>query len=258
MGRRVMSAAMMLIAALPLAGCGATPRAHPRPPAAIDGCLLPGREVRPLELRRANGPTPIPAVLVGRGRTAFVLTNESDENLCSWLAFTRTLRAHSYAVLLYDYSDPSSLPAEVIAAVRAVRSAGIPRVVLAGASVGARASIEAAASHPAGVVAVVSLSAEQTVRSDPTDLAQVAHRVRLPTLVISARDDPYVAGFTPTLLRALATRDKNALILAGSDHGTAVLTSGDGSRVTATILGFVRGVPQSDRPGQQQQANTGR
>jgi pimeloyl-ACP methyl ester carboxylesterase len=253
-----MSGAITLIGALLLAGCGGTPREHPRPPAAIDGCLLPGREVRRLELRPANGPTPVPAVLVGRGRSAFVLSNESDENLCSWLAFTRTLRAHGYAVLLYDYLDPSSLPAEVIAAVQAVRSAGIPRVVLAGASVGARASIEAAATHPAGGTAVVSFSAEQTVRSDSTDLAQVAHLVTLPTLLISTRDDPYVAGFTPRLLRALAARDKRALILAGSDHGTAVLTSGDGSRVAATILGFVRGAPQSDRPGQPQQANAGR
>jgi len=237
--RRSLAAGIVLLTALVLAGgCGSAlrPRSHP---ATADGCLELTGAARRLELRPTSGPSPVPAVLVGTGRTAFVLTDESDENLCSWLPFVTILRERGYAALLYDYLDPASLPAEVAAAARAAIDAGAMHVVLLGASVGARASIEAAAAHPAGVSAVVSLSAEQTVRSDSTDLARVARRLTLPTLLVSAREDPFVEGFTPTLLRAIATRDKRALILSGIDHGTALLTDSDGPRVRATILGFI-------------------
>jgi alpha-beta hydrolase superfamily lysophospholipase len=85
----------------------------------------------------------------------------------------------------------------------------------------------------------VSLSAERTVRSDATDLVGVARHVSAPTLLISARGDPFVDGATRPLLRALGAHDKRALILPGADHGTALLTDGAGRRVRATILAFV-------------------
>jgi pimeloyl-ACP methyl ester carboxylesterase len=125
------------------------------------------------------------------------------------------------------------------ATVALLRAAGAPRVVLTGASVGARASIEAAAGKNTGIAAVASLSAERTVRSDPTDLVGLARRVAAPTLLISARDDPFAGGATRPQLRALGTRDKRALILAGADHGTALLTDGAGQRVRASIRAFV-------------------
>lgn len=111
--------------------------------------------------------------------------------------------------------------------------------VLMGASVGARASTEATASSPPGVSAVITLSAEQTVRSDPTDLARPARRDRIPTLLIGARQDPLNEGFAPVLLRAVGSRDKQAPILPGLDHGTALLTGENGPRVRASIFGFV-------------------
>jgi pimeloyl-ACP methyl ester carboxylesterase len=203
----------LLLAALALSGCGAAPRAS------LDGCAH-GRPV-------GHG------VVVGTGATTFVLTNESDEDLCAWLPFTRTLERHGYSALLYDYTDPATLPAQVAAAARA---AGGRRIVLMGASVGARASIAAAAKAPPGVVAVVSLSAERTVRSDPTDLVRRARHVTIPTLLVSAREDPFAQDATRPLLHALAARRKRALIVGGADHGTALLTR---RAVRDTILTFV-------------------
>ena len=139
------------------------------------------------------------------------------------------------------------MPADAAAGVTAARAAGARHVVLMGASVGARASIAAAAMHPAGVAAAVSLSAERTVRSDPTDLLGRARRVTVPTLLIAAREDPFVAGATLPLLRATAAHDKQALIVGGLDHGTALLTGAAGARVTQAILRFVAGA-LSDRP----------
>ena len=60
----------------------------------------------------------------------------------------------------------------------------------------------------------------------------------IPTLLIGARQDPFVSGVTPRLLRAVASRDKQALILPGIDHGTALLTGSDGRRVERAIFAF--------------------
>jgi pimeloyl-ACP methyl ester carboxylesterase len=169
----------------------------------------------------------------------FVLSNESDENLCSWLPFVAELRARGYGALLYDYLDPSQLPADAAAGARAALAAGARQAVLMGASVGARASIEAAALRPPAVSAAIALSAEQTVRSDPTDLTGPARRDRIATLLIGARQDPFIEGFTPVLLRALGSRDKRALILPGLDHGTELLTDVNAPRVRAAIFAFV-------------------
>jgi pimeloyl-ACP methyl ester carboxylesterase len=243
--------AYLCVVALLAAACGTATsrsRATPHPPAiaSLDGCIRVSGSARKVVVRPASG-APLNAALIGRGSTAFVLTDESDENLCSWLPFVARLRAHGYPALLYDYSDVTELPGQVTAAARAALHAGAEHVVLMGASVGARASIEAAGAHPPGVIAVVSLSAEQWVRSDPTDLAAVARRVKAPTLLISSRADPFVAGFTPQLLRRLGAGDKQALILPGLDHGTAVLTDSYGPRVRAAILSFIAHLPRIQR-----------
>ncbi|HET6866713.1 MAG TPA: alpha/beta hydrolase [Solirubrobacteraceae bacterium] len=243
-----------LVAALLLTACGGgTPSSsttHARHPAAaarrIDGCLSLGPGARRVVLRPQGG-EPVDAVLIGRASTVFVLSDESDENLCSWLPFVAELRARGYGALLYDYLDPSQLPADAAAGARAALAAGARRAVLMGASVGARASIEAAASRPPGVSAVIALSAEQSVRSDPTDLTGPARRDRIPALLVAARQDPYVERFTPVLLRALGSRDKRALILPGLDHGTALLTDRNGSRVRAAIFAFVSAAARSTR-----------
>src|SRR5262249_19988671 len=147
--------------------------------------------------------------------------------------------------------DPSQLPADAVAGARAALAAGARTTVLMGASVGARASVEAAASSPPGVSAVIALSAERSVRSDPTDLAAApARRDRIPTLLIGARQDPYVEGFTPVLLRALGGRDKRAVIVPGLDHGTALLGGENGPRVRAAIFAFVaRSAPATSSAG---------
>jgi hypothetical protein len=233
-----------------LAGSCGSAAPHPRSIASLDGCVPLSGAVRKVVIRSASG-TPLSAGLIGGGGTTFVLTDESDENLCSWLPVIATLRTHGYSALLYDYSDATELPREVTAAVRSALGAGARHVVLMGASVGARASIEAAVARPRGVIAVVSLSAEQSVRSDPTDLAAVARRVKLPTLLISSSADPFVAGFTPQLRRSLGASDKHALILPGLDHGTELLTGKYGPHVDAAILKFVADLSRNLSIGRQ-------
>jgi dienelactone hydrolase len=203
----------------------------------VDGCVPLAGGARSVALHPPRS-KPLRGVMLGAGTTAFVFSDESDEDLCSWLPFVKTLRRHGYSVLLYDYVDPSALPADAVAGAAAARAAGARRVILIGASVGARGSIKAASANPPGVVGVVSLSAERTVSSDPTDLVGPAARVTLPALLISARGDPFAQGATGPLLRAMPSRRKRALMLPGVDHGTALLTGGSGPRVQRAILAF--------------------
>jgi alpha-beta hydrolase superfamily lysophospholipase len=151
----------------------------------------------------------------------------------------RTLNAHHYAALLYDYLDPAELPDDAHAGAVAARGADARHIVLMGASVGARASIDTAATATRGIVAVISLSAERTVPSDPTDLLRRARRVTIPRLMISTRDDPFVYDATTPLLHALGSTRKRALILPGTDHGTSLLSDDNRRRVHAAILTLV-------------------
>lgn len=219
--------------ALLLGGCGGGAMHAAATRVSVDGCTV-GPHARRVVLRPG-----LRGVLVGGGRTTFVLTDESDEDLCAWQPFVRALNRHGYAALLYDYLDPTELPAEARAGVRAARAAGARRVVLMGASVGARGSIAAAASDPPGVVAVISLSAERTVASDPVDLVPRARHVTIPTLLVAARDDVFAQGATRPLDRAIAAHRKRALIVSGGDHGTALLTGKHAARVRNAIFAFV-------------------
>jgi pimeloyl-ACP methyl ester carboxylesterase len=228
---------------LVFAGCGSGAPSTQRKAAArsLDGCIPLAAGTRALTLRPPGG-SRLDAALVGTGKTTFVLSDESDENLCSWRPLVRLLRAHGYSALLYDYESPAELPADALAGVAAARRAGAQRVVLMGASVGARGSIKAAAQRPPGVVAVVSLSAERTVASDRTDLVKAARRVTVPTLLVGARQDPFAGGDTRPLFAALRSPHKRELIVPGSDHGTALLTDSPArARVTAAILAFAAG-----------------
>ncbi len=233
---------MPLLVASAVAGSGAaashtTPASHAKP-ALVDGCLRLGPDARAVTLH-PPGAAALPAVLLGSGTTIFVLSNESDENLCSWLPFVGELKEHGYSALLYDYLDPSALAADAHAGAIAAQAAGAHRIILMGASVGARASIKAAGADRPHIAAVITLSAERTVRSDPNDLTGPARDVTSPALLVAARQDPYVIGATLPVLRSLASADKRALIVPGLDHGTALLTDRNGPRVRSAILRFV-------------------
>jgi pimeloyl-ACP methyl ester carboxylesterase len=224
--------AALVLGAL-LAGCGGgrhatnTATSAVRPVAGLDGCLRPGPGVRIAEVGGAQ------AGIVGTGTTAIVLLNESDENLCSWVPFARTLARAGYRALLTDVTAATQVEFAPVAA-RYLRAHGAKRVVLIGASVGARASLAAAARGH--VDAAVALSAEQRTSNGPPDLLGVLPHLEVPTLMVYARDDGYIGGmdFARNLYRHVAVKDKHLLILPGDAHGTATLP-----KAQATILRFL-------------------
>jgi hypothetical protein len=195
--------------------------------AALDGCVASGQ----VEVGNAQG------AVLGTGLVGVVLSNQSDQNLCGWLPFGRTLAGRGFRVLLHDYAGD---PVEAIARGAAkLRSLGARTVFLIGASEGAKASLVAGTTVRPPVAGVVSISPEQYLQG--TDMVPVAARLRVPVLYLSARDD-LVAGSAPSDLYKATTSSpsRRLAVLPGTAHGTDLLKGPGGPRAQALVLNFLR------------------
>jgi hypothetical protein len=215
------------------------PTATPPPakaPDPLDQCEAAGPGWRPLE---ATGPTGAPAARFGSGRLGVVFANDSINDACSWIVEARPLAAHGYAVAVFKAARGLE-PYQAVTVGTALRGAGARRVVLIGASVGARAVLQAGVAHPRGVVGLVALSAERSVSTSPGDLLPDMRHVRLPVLSIGSRGDPLTKYGRDT--RAIDRRLANdrMLLVSGSDHGVELFDGRHGQRVRGAILRFLR------------------
>lgn len=216
---------------------GRATAAAANPPTAspgLDGCLPPALgQIR--RVRDAGGGT-LTLAVVGSGRRVVVLSNESDENLCSWLPFTRRLTAAGYRVVLWDYG-----PGEPTAELRGlIRRFGAAHTVVMGASEGAKVSLIAAARTKRAVRGVISLSAESVLRP-AIEVARSVRRVRSPLLLVTSARDPY--GSAPAareFIRAAPGTDKRLVVVPGTDHGTALLGGSAAATVVPEVLAFLR------------------
>jgi pimeloyl-ACP methyl ester carboxylesterase len=231
---------LLLVVLALAAACTATPPGEPRASSAplaastaLDGCVGVG------QARLVRLPHGAVAVL-GRGPAGVVLSNQSDRNLCGWLPFARVLAAMGFQALLYDYGIAGDERDDLAAAVAALRRLGAERVALLGASQGAKASLVAASGIRPPVAGVASLSAERTLHG--TDVVPAAARLRVPVLLVTARDDPYgSADAAPDLYRAAARApSRQLLVVDGDAHGEDLLSGPTGRRVRSAVLAFLR------------------
>jgi len=168
---------------------------------------------------------------LGSGRRTVVLVNQSDQNLCSWLGYAKTLVGAGLRVVLYDYV---TAPADDLLRVSGyLRAHGTSVFAFVGASQGAKAAIIAAVTvHPR---AVVSLSAENALQG--TAVAPYAARLTAPTLFVTSADDPYGAtAATRGFDKAAPTKLKQLVVVPGAAHGTALLADPAIAREVTTFL----------------------
>jgi pimeloyl-ACP methyl ester carboxylesterase len=208
---------------------------RPRP----DGCVPADASITDIAL--AGGST-ITAVSMGTGPRVVILSNQSDENLCSWLDFTHQLTGAGYRVVLWDYANSAATSAEQLTAlVAAERKSGARTVVLVGASKGAKTSLVAAATIRPAVNAVVSMSAEATL-APGIDVAKEMPAVISPVLIVTADNDPFgSASAAPTLLAAAGSAHKRLVRVPGSGHGTELLAGPAAPTVIPAVLAFIGG-----------------
>ena len=205
------------------------------PPDPLDHCESAGPGWRALD---AAGPTGAPAARLGSGRVGVVFANDSINDACSWSAEARALAARGHPVAVFKASRGLEVD-QAVTVGDALRGAGARRVVLIGASVGARAVLQAGLEHPRGVVGLVALSAERRVSTSPGDLLADVRRVRLPVLSIGSRRDPLTTWGSDTRAFHRALDNDTTLLVSGSDHGTELLGGRHGAQVRAAILRFV-------------------
>ena len=77
--------------------------------------------------------------LIGDGAVTVVLSNQSDEDMCTWMPFTTTLVNQGYRVALWNYGgdDPRTELFAVTTALAVYPHRGLGAIVLMGASKGA-------------------------------------------------------------------------------------------------------------------------
>ncbi len=229
----VAAAALLLLAA----ACGgdkpspsSTPRTSTESLDSVCGSDVPGGRV--IEVPVSDGA--LRAVIVGEGKAGVVLAHQVRSDLCSWLPVAPRLAARGYAALAFDFGgDPQ---ADVAAAVAELKRAGTERVVLVGASMGAIASLQAAAADTK-VVGVVSVSSPTSYES--LDGFKAARRLHVPVLYVAGAGDTQFAQAARGLYRATASPNKRLVLLDDFAHGTDLLNGPEGSRLRHLIVAFV-------------------
>jgi dienelactone hydrolase len=182
--------------------------------------------------------------LYGDGSAAVVLSHMSGDGPKNWHSFARRLADEGFQVLAYqERPEFEAVWQDVLGAASYLRDAGAEKVVVAGASIGAMASLRAAEEPGAeldGVIWLAGLLSYNGYDFQQSDVAEVA----CPTLVIAGADDLYGAAPDARRLHEWLTAPKQLLVLDSAQHGTDIIDDGGPTarRLTDSMLRFVRRV----------------
>ena len=179
------------------------------------------------------------------GATAgVVLAHMQPADQTSWFDYAETLADDGYLVLTFNFrgycpggdagcssgeTDVSLLWRDVQAAARFLRSIGIARVGVIGASMGGTAALVAAAQPTARIGAVAALSAPisiQGLTATPEMLVAAASA----KLFVAGNADATAAAEAQSLYD-LSVPPKRVEIVPSSDHGTELLEGNQGPNV---------------------------
>jgi pimeloyl-ACP methyl ester carboxylesterase len=192
-----------------------------------------------LRFRAADG-TRLAAHRFGRGDTAVVLAHGNGSNLCQWVPEARLLARRGFVVIAFDfrghglsqsrrYPVSERFAGDVAAAVKLARRLGKQKVHLVGSSLGASASLVAAASIAPPVASVVSLSAPSHFRRQ--DALAAAPSLRVPVLYVASEDEPVgIADDARALHDATGSAQKRLEIVPGRSHGLRILGASSAAR----------------------------
>jgi pimeloyl-ACP methyl ester carboxylesterase len=244
MGRRYRFGPVLGLLALTAAGCGGSTSAEtPKTVSfrASDGVRLEGK-------------------LFGDGDTAVVLSHmgRGGDTQADWYGVARRLAREGYLALTYDrrgvcprggdgcsagVDDYETSWKDVVGAYRFVRARGAQRVVFAGASIGAMASVYAAALEPVRVAGLVEIGGINHASGYDFNKAQLA-RIEGAKLFVSSRGDVYGGADAAREWHRWATPPKRLEILPGSEHGTDMLRPSQKTAgpLTDLLLSFVDGL----------------
>jgi pimeloyl-ACP methyl ester carboxylesterase len=200
-----------------------------------------------VEFPSADGVT-LQGRLFGEGMSAVVLSHMRPADQSSWFDFAGRLADAGYLVLTYNFrgycpggsagcsegsTDISTIWQDVAGAVDFVRSRGAADVSLVGASMGGTASLVAAARGAVDVRAVITLSAPASIEGLVAD-GTLLSGLDSGKLFIAGVGDAAAAGDAEALY-GLSPPPKRVEIVPSDDHGTDLLTGGQGEVVRRLI-----------------------
>jgi pimeloyl-ACP methyl ester carboxylesterase len=242
--RRARSAVAAAIAALVSISAGAAHAATQPPEYCVDRAL----SSKVVHFRTSDG-VRLTGIALGTGSTGVVLGHQLGSDFCDWLPYAEKLTARGYRVLAYSFrtygssSDPARiedrtrLDRDVIAAAAKIRALGARKVVLAGASMGATASLVAAPALRPPAAAVISLSGPTLFGT--LDAEPAVRRSRSPALFLAAADDGAFPADAQRLYRASRASAKRVVIVSGAFHGTSLFDGPSAAKVDTAIRTFL-------------------
>jgi predicted alpha/beta-hydrolase family hydrolase len=232
----------VLASILVLASCSA------RFSSSVDAASLAGST--PITFRTDDGVRLAGRLFGAPGAPAgVVLAHMLPADQTSWYPFAKRLAAQGYRVLTFDFrgycpggdggcsegtKQVDAADVDLQAAVDRLRKDGVTRVAIAGASMGGTAALRVAATDPAGIAAVVTLSAPVAIERLSVDRQTLAN-VRAPKLIIAGLGDPSGAAGAAETIAAQSPQPVREEIVTSDAHGTDLLTSQQGEHVQELI-----------------------
>jgi pimeloyl-ACP methyl ester carboxylesterase len=185
--------------------------------------------------------------LYGDRGPGVVLAHMYPADQRSWSAFAETLAARGVRALTFDFrgygesggtKDVAAAARDHEGAYRYVVGRKIRPVWLVGASMGGTAALMVAARVP--VAGVATLSAPLAFQG--LDATGALPEIRVPALLVAARDDGAAAATATRMAAALPTPGRVELVDGGA-HGTQLLEGPTAAAVTELLLSFLAAAP---------------
>jgi dienelactone hydrolase len=192
-----------------------------------------------------------------------VLAHMRPADQRSWYGFADTLADEGYRALTFNFrgycpggeggcssgeTDVSSLWRDVLAAVRYLRSTGVARIAVIGASMGGTAALVAATQPEARVGPVATLSAPASIDGlavTPETLIAVTSA----KLFVAGNGDAAAAADAQAMYDG-SVPPKRVEIVPSEDHGTDLLEGNQGPNVRQLLLAWLAAFLPRDAPGQ--------
>jgi pimeloyl-ACP methyl ester carboxylesterase len=178
--------------------------------------------------------------VMGNGSTGVVIAYELSGRVCTWLPLADKLVARGYRVALFDYSGAGH-HVDVGLVTAELRKQGVSRVFIIGGSIGGSAVLEAGGKITPPVAGVVNLAGGL-----PDGVAH-ARLLRVPLLLVAARDDPGFRGPTTSASTwmnqvygaAAKAPDRRLVLVPGYEHASELFAGPQAKTVEAAIIAFL-------------------
>lgn len=245
---------ILMISLIFLSACGVSPRpltATPRPTSPfVDFENIHGQVVT----FTTEDNVKISATLYGDGPIAVILAHMGLTGVTqkSWQPFAKYISTLGYSALTLDFRgrglsegalNQSNLKYDIDAAVRFLRDQGYQRIVCMGTSMGGAACLRAVIDdHLDGLVVIAGpFSVGIPTSTSPAELEDLT----IPTLFITAKDDPYSCEIDIKVMYAKAPEPRQLILYEGvSAHGTDLFFTSVGTELRDGLVTYLSLIPK--------------